>query len=134
MFHPEKGGSSMQKNFGGGEAASLHLVILLFPIEVTHSSWLFLGRGELSNPDYGEINVLMQLGATVDLMPTIANITGASLPKVALDGIDLSPLLFHNMNVSLITLGIIVEIAGFYAVNERSQTYFSTPETCSYTV
>ena len=41
-FHPEKfcGGSCMQKR---GEAASLHLVILLFPIEVTHSSWVFWG-------------------------------------------------------------------------------------------
>ena len=32
----------MQKNWG--EAASLHLVIL-FPIEMTHSSWFFLGGG-----------------------------------------------------------------------------------------
>ena len=35
----------MQKIFVGGEAARLHYVILLFPIEVTHSSWIFFGGG-----------------------------------------------------------------------------------------
>ena len=46
------------------------------------------------------LSVNLQLGATVDLLPTIANITGASLPSAVLDGLDLSPLLFHNLSVS----------------------------------
>ena len=46
------------------------------------------------------VSVNLQLGATVDLLPTIANITGASLPSAVLDGLDLSPLLFHNLSVS----------------------------------
>ena len=46
------------------------------------------------------VSVNLQLGATVDLLPTIANITGASLPSAVLDGLDLSPLLFHHLSVS----------------------------------
>ena len=46
------------------------------------------------------VSVNLQLGATVDLLPTIANITGASLPSAVLDGLDLSPLLFHSLSVS----------------------------------
>ena len=36
------------------------------------------------------------LAATVDLLPTIALMTGASLPNVTLDGYDMSQILFHS--------------------------------------
>ena len=46
-FHLENfiGGKLDAETFFGKEAASLHLVILSCPIEVTHSSWLFWGGG-----------------------------------------------------------------------------------------
>ena len=39
------------------------------------------------------------MAATVDLMPTFAAVTGASLPSVVLDGVDMSPFLFNNQPV-----------------------------------
>ena len=36
------------------------------------------------------------LAATVDLLPTIAKITGAATPNVTLDGYDMSQILFHS--------------------------------------
>lgn len=36
------------------------------------------------------------LAATVDLLPTIAKITGATMPKVTLDGVDMSEILFNK--------------------------------------
>lgn len=41
-----------------------------------------------------------QLAATVDILPTIASLTGASLPENAIDGLDLSPFLFGNRSES----------------------------------
>ena len=37
-----------------------------------------------------------EMAATVDLLPTIASITGVKLPSVKLDGLDMSPILFKN--------------------------------------
>ena len=52
----------MQKSFLGGEAARLHYVILLFPIEVTHSSWIFWG-GKLDWPLISDSAILLQFPA-----------------------------------------------------------------------
>lgn len=38
----------------------------------------------------------MALSSTLDILPTLAAITGAQLPKVTLDGVDLSPMLFQG--------------------------------------
>ena len=40
-----------------------------------------------------------QLAATVDLFPTFANLVGAKLPNVTLDGFDMAPILFQNKKV-----------------------------------
>ena len=43
----------------------------------------------------------LQLAATIDLLPTIANLTRASIPNnVTIDGIDMSPFLFGTGNVN----------------------------------
>ena len=41
----------------------------------------------------------VQLAATVDLFPTFANLVGAKLPNVTLDGFDMAPILFQNKKV-----------------------------------
>ncbi|XP_054749201.2 arylsulfatase A-like [Lytechinus pictus] len=38
----------------------------------------------------------IELASQIDLLPTIANITGATLPEVLLDGVDMSPILFEG--------------------------------------
>lgn len=40
--------------------------------------------------------VVMEMGSTLDLLPTIASISGAAKPGVKLDGHDLSPVLFDG--------------------------------------
>ena len=41
------------------------------------------------------------MAATVDLFPTFAAVAEAALPQgVILDGLDISPLLFHNQPVN----------------------------------
>lgn len=43
----------------------------------------------------------LKMAATVDLFPTFAAVAGAALPRgVILDGLDMSPLLFHNQPVN----------------------------------
>lgn len=41
-----------------------------------------------------------ELASTLDILPTLATLAGAALPKVALDGYDLSPVLFGSGKVS----------------------------------
>ncbi|XP_033120432.1 arylsulfatase A-like [Anneissia japonica] len=38
-----------------------------------------------------------ELASTLDLLPTISKITGASLPKAVIDGVDMSPILFGGV-------------------------------------
>ena len=40
-----------------------------------------------------------QLASTMDLLPTISGITGAPLPDVTLDGVDMAPILFEQKQV-----------------------------------
>lgn len=40
------------------------------------------------------------MASTLDILPTLAMLAGAALPKVALDGYDLSPVLFGSGKVS----------------------------------
>ncbi|MFT7643147.1 MAG: arylsulfatase A [Pirellulaceae bacterium] len=48
-------------------------------------------------PDKIKPGVVMEMGSTLDLLPTIASVTGATPPKDRrLDGYDLSPTLFEN--------------------------------------
>jgi arylsulfatase len=44
--------------------------------------------------------VANQLASTIDILPTLAAFTGASLPEKAIDGVDLSELLKGNMELS----------------------------------
>lgn len=46
-----------------------------------------------------------ELASSLDLLPTLASLTGAPLPNVTLDGVDLSPLLLGTGKVRLTTLG-----------------------------
>ena len=41
----------------------------------------------------------MELASIMDLFPTIANLVGATMPSVAIDGIDMAPILFQNSKV-----------------------------------
>ena len=41
----------------------------------------------------------MELASIMDLFPTIANLVGATMPSVAIDGIDMAPILFKNAKV-----------------------------------
>ena len=41
----------------------------------------------------------LDLASTLDVLPTIAAITGATLPSVVLDGYDMSPFLFEGSPV-----------------------------------
>ncbi len=41
----------------------------------------------------------MQLAATLDLFPTIANLAGAKIPKVTMDGFDMAPIILDNKMV-----------------------------------
>ena len=43
--------------------------------------------------------LLLQLAATVDVLPTVMKLAGAELPNVTLDGVDMSPILFSNQAV-----------------------------------
>lgn len=47
------------------------------------------------------IGVTHELASTLDILPTLTALAGASLPKVALDGYDLSSVLFGSGKVSL---------------------------------
>ena len=42
---------------------------------------------------------VFQMGATLDLFPTIASLAGAELPNVAMDGFDMAPILLDNKQV-----------------------------------
>lgn len=44
--------------------------------------------------------VTHELASTLDILPTLTALAGAALPKVALDGYDLSPVLFGSGKVS----------------------------------
>lgn len=48
--------------------------------------------------------VTHELASSLDLLPTLASLTGAPLPNVTLDGVDLSPLLLGTGRVVLTTL------------------------------
>ena len=41
----------------------------------------------------------MELASIMDLFPTIANLVGAKMPNVTIDGIDMAPILFKNSKV-----------------------------------
>ncbi len=43
--------------------------------------------------------ITTELASTLDVLPTIAKITGAKLPGVPLDGVDMSSLLFKTGQV-----------------------------------
>ena len=40
-----------------------------------------------------------QLAATLDLLPTIVKLAGATLPDAIIDGVDMTPILFRNGQV-----------------------------------
>lgn len=44
--------------------------------------------------------VANNIASTIDLLPTIAKLTGAPLPKEKIDGVDISPLLFMQPNAN----------------------------------
>jgi len=44
--------------------------------------------------------VTHELASTLDILPTLTALAGAALPNVALDGYDLSPVLFGSGKVS----------------------------------
>lgn len=41
-----------------------------------------------------------ELAGNMDFLPTIANLVGATLPSVALDGVDMAPILFEGKKVN----------------------------------
>jgi len=41
-----------------------------------------------------------QLGSTIDILPTVANLIGARLPEKTIDGVDLSPLILGDPNTT----------------------------------
>ena len=62
---------------------------LSFSLSLSHSFSLHLS-----------LSLNSQLAATIDLFPTIAQLTGAAMPNnVTIDGIDMSPFLFGNGTV-----------------------------------
>ena len=44
----------------------------------------------------------MELASMIDLFPTIANLVGATMPDVVIDGIDMAPILFKNSKVCIV--------------------------------
>ena len=42
-----------------------------------------------------------QLASTLDILPTISALTGAPLPEVILDGVDMAPILFKQDQVCI---------------------------------
>ena len=42
---------------------------------------------------------ILQLAATLDLLPTMVTLAGAEMPKVTLDGSDMAPILLNNEKV-----------------------------------
>ncbi|NWS87928.1 ARSA Arylsulfatase, partial [Toxostoma redivivum] len=60
--------------------------------------------------------VTHELGSTLDILPTLSALAGAALPKVALDGFDLSPLLLGTGKVR-----ILGGFGGFSAFPEELQ-------------
>lgn len=50
----------------------------------------------------------IELAAQIDILPTIAKITGAVLPEVILDGVDMSPILFERKQVRCKSLHFIL--------------------------
>lgn len=41
------------------------------------------------------------MASTLDILPTIANLAGAKLPQVMLDGVDMTNILFSQGKVSM---------------------------------
>ena len=64
------------------------------------------------------------MAATIDLLPTFARLTGAKLPSnVTIDGIDMSPMLFHNQPVR--QYGVIVYGLLMYAFDHQTHNRLS---------
>lgn len=78
---------------------------LIFPFRAGSAGLLKCGKGTTYEggqrvpgiaywPGRIKPGVTREMASTLDLFPTIANITGATLPNVTLDGVDMSPILF----------------------------------------
>ena len=52
-------------------------------------------------PGHIQPGVTHELATSLDLLPTIASITGSPLPDVTLDGVDMANILFKHGKVSM---------------------------------
>lgn len=84
---------------------------LIFPFRQGSSGLLKCGKGTTYEggqrvpgiaywPGRIQPGVTREIASTLDLLPTIANITNAKLPSVPLDGVDMSPILFGTGKAS----------------------------------
>lgn len=46
------------------------------------------------------LGVTHEIASTLDILPTIANLAGAKLPKVMLDGVDMTEILINRGKVA----------------------------------